>query len=131
PRAARAASASPRRRCARARGGSRRAESRQSVGLFRELRQLRAHAPELRIHLVLDQAGEQVDRCALRADDVLADDPRHDLEVAEAPDADALVPLGELLGELVEILVLASARVDLEQREAALLAESVEGAVER
>ena len=79
--------------------------------------------PELGEHLVLDQAGEQLDRRALRADDVLADDPRDDLEVAEAPDADALVPLGQQLGELVELLVLAAARVDLEQREPALAAQ--------
>ena len=49
--------------------------------------------PELGEHLVLDQPREQLDRRALRADDVLADDARDDLEVAEAPHADALVPL--------------------------------------
>ena len=70
--------------------------------------------------MFLIRPGEQLDRRALRADDVLADDPRDDLEVAEAPDADALVPLGQQLCELVQILVLAAARVDLEQRQAAL-----------
>src|SRR5205085_12495740 len=50
----------------------------------------------------------------------LADRARHDLVVPEAPDRHALVPLGQELGELVEILVLAPARVDLDEREPAL-----------
>ena len=47
-----------------------------------------------------------------------ADDPLDDDEVADAPDDDALVPLDQELGELVEVLVLAAARVHLEQRQA-------------
>ena len=105
-----------------------------SSGINRSLWRARsagAHGPELGEHLVLDQAREQLDRRALRADDVLADDPRDDLEVAEAPHADALVPLGQKLGELVQLLVLAPARVHLEQREPALAEHRLERVVER
>src|SRR5438309_7243071 len=91
-----------------------------SVGLVRELCELGADVPELREHLLLDQAAEELDRRALRADRDLADRPRHDLVVAEAPDGDALVPLGQELGELIQVLVLAPARVDLDEREPAL-----------
>ena len=61
----------------------------ESSGRCRQL------APELRIHPVTDEAAEQLDRRALRADDLVADHPRHDLVVPVAPDRDALVPLGE------------------------------------
>ncbi len=51
--------------------------------------------------------------------------PDH-LHVPEAPDADLLVPVRQVLGELVEILVLAALRVDLEQRQPALAPQPVE-----
>src|SRR4029079_7485476 len=62
---------------------------------------------------------------------VLADDARDDLEVAETPDADTLVPLGEELRELVELLVLAAADVELEQRQPTRAIELLERPVER
>jgi hypothetical protein len=70
---------------------------------------------------VLDQTREQLDRRALRADDIRADHSADHLHVAEAPDADLLVPVGERLRELVQLLVVAALRVDLEEREPTLL----------
>src|SRR5919199_783648 len=98
--------------------------------LVRPRRELVPHAPELRVEVLLDQAPEQLDRCPLRADDLVADDPGDDLVVAEAPDGHALVPLRERLGELVEILELAAAHVQVEDREPGLAAEHVEGLAE-
>ena len=72
--------------------------------------------PELGIHLLLGQLGEYLDGCALRPDDVLADGPRHNLEVAEVADADPLVPLRQRFGKLVQVLVRAPLRVNLDQR---------------
>src|SRR5213082_256369 len=95
------------------------------VGFSGELGQIGADRPELREHLVLDQPGEQLDRRALRTHHVLADDASHDLEVAEAPDADALVPLGQQLRELVEILVLAAVHVQVDEGETAFAPERV------
>src|SRR5207237_7218818 len=69
------------------------------------------------------QAAEDLDLPSSGADRYLPDRAGHDLVVAEAPDRHALVPLGQELGELVEVLVLAPARVDLDQREAALAPE--------
>src|SRR5919206_5344732 len=83
-------------------------------------------APELRVEVLLDQAPEQLDRRPLRAHDLVADDSGDDLVVAEAPDGHALVPLRERLGELVEVLELAAAHVQVEEREPGLAAERVE-----
>ena len=94
-------------------------------------RQLVAELPELREEALVDQPAEHLDRRALRADDRPADDPLDDDEVAHAPDDDALVPLDQELGELVELLVLAAARVDLDERQARGLAGGVEGGAER
>jgi hypothetical protein len=58
---------------------------------------------------VPDQPAEQLHGRALRPDDLGADDPLDDLVVADAPERRALVPLGEQLGELVQLLVLAAA----------------------
>ena len=97
----------PQHRVAQTLAGARGSRRARSIVLLWRARSGGAHRPELREHLVLDQAREQLDGRALRADDVFADDPRDDLEVTEAPDADALVPLGQELGELVELLMLA------------------------
>src|SRR5205085_2193995 len=102
------------------------APRRPSTLLDRSRRELVPHAPQLRVEVLLDQAPEQLDRRPLRADDLVADDPRDDLVVAEAPDGHALVPLRERLGELVEVLELAAADVQLADREARLPAEDVE-----
>src|SRR5256885_121392 len=48
------------------------------------------------------------------------------LEVTEAPHAYALAPLGQELRELVQVFVLAAARVHLEEREPPLAAHAVE-----
>src|SRR5439155_21275439 len=98
----------------------------KSLFLLRELRQLVPHVPELGIEAAVDEAPEELDRRALRADDLAADDPLDDLEVADAPDGRPLVPFGEQLGELVQILELAPALVDLDDREARLAAQLVE-----
>jgi hypothetical protein len=78
--------------------------------------------------LCLIRPGEQLDRSALGADHVLADHAADHLHVAEAPDADLLVPVDERLGQLVQVLVVAALRVDLEQRQPALAPQRVEGA---
>ena len=80
---------------------------------------------------MVDQAAHHLDRRALRADHVAADHALHDLEVAHAPDDDALVELDQLLGELVEILELAAARVDLDERQPGALVRRVERLAER
>src|SRR5436305_850275 len=93
-----------------------------SVALLGELGQVGAHRPEPRQQLVLDQACEQLDRRALCPDHVLSDHAADHLHVAEPPDADLLVPVDQRLGKLVQILVLAALRVDLEQRQSSLAA---------
>ena len=59
--------------------------------------------------LLVDQPAEHLDRRALGADDLVADDARDDLVVPDAPRLHALVQLGQRLGELVQLLVLAPA----------------------
>ena len=54
---------------------------------FARAGQLVACAPELREEVVVDQLPEHLDRRPLRADDLVADDARDDLVVADAPDA--------------------------------------------
>src|ERR671923_112375 len=98
--------------------------------LVRPCRDLVARAPELGIEVLLDQASEQLDGRSLRADDLVADDPRDDLVVAEAPDRHPLVPFGQGLGELVEVLELPAAHVELDDREPRLAPEGVEGLAE-
>ena len=61
---------------------------------------------------------EHLDRRPLRPDDLIADDPRHDLVVADAPHRDPLVPFDQRFGELVEVLVLAPADVHLDDVQA-------------
>src|SRR6478672_12272542 len=80
-------------------------------------RQLVPCPPERREEVVVDHLSEHLDRCPLRPDDLVADDSRHDLVVADPPHRDPLVPLDQGLGELVEPFVLASADVDLDDVE--------------
>src|SRR5581483_883070 len=95
------------------------------------VRQLVPHVPELGVERVVNQAAHDLDRRALRADDVAADRALHDLEVAHAPHGDALVELDQLLGEVVELLVLAAERVHLDERQAGALARGVERLAEQ
>src|SRR3954452_17041374 len=85
--------------------------------LFRAGRQLIARAPQRREEVVMDHLPEHLDRRPLRPDNLVADDPRDDLVVADAPHRDPLVPLDQRLGELVQILVLAAADVHLDDIE--------------
>src|SRR5579862_9002986 len=94
-------------------------------------RQLVAHVPELREEGVVDQAPHHLDRCPLRADDVAADRALHDLEVPDAPHDHALVELDQLLGELVQLLELAAACVDLGERKPGPVVGGVERLAER
>ena len=75
----------------------------------------------------MDQTAEHLDRRALGADHRVADHARDDLVVADSPEVDPLVELGERLGELVKLLELAALHVDVYEREAGLLAECVKG----
>src|SRR5581483_1269136 len=91
---------------------------RPSVVLLREPGQLVAHVPELGEELAVREPGEKLDRSALRADDLAADDPLDDADVPEAPRARALVELDQRLGQLVQVLVLARPLVDVRERQA-------------
>src|SRR5206468_3877301 len=93
-----------------------------SLLLLRQLGQLVPNIPELGIEPAVNEASEELDRRPLRPDHLTADDPLDDLEVTDAPDGHALVPLGEQLGELVQILELTPALVDLDDREVRLAA---------
>src|SRR5881275_819099 len=85
---------------------------------FRARGQLVARTPQRWKEIVVDHLSEHLDRRPLRADHLIADDARDDLVVTDAPHRHALVPLDQRLGELVEILVLASLDVDLDEIEA-------------
>src|SRR5438093_4895953 len=85
--------------------------------LFRPRSQLVPCTPQRRVEVVMDHLPEHLDRRPLRADDLVADDPRDDLVVADSPHRHALVPLDQRLGELVELLVLAPVHVDVGDRE--------------
>ena len=89
-----------------------------SPPLLRSCRQLVARTPQRREEVVVDHLPEHLDGRPLRPDDLVADDPRDDLVVADAPHRDALVPLDQRLGELVELLVVASLHVHLDEVEA-------------
>src|SRR5262245_40440352 len=101
------------------------------VLLLRLLRQLRSHLPELGEEALVDEPAEQLDRRPLRPDDLAADDPLDDLEVADAPGDRSLVELGERLGELVEILELTATPVQVDERQPSLAPPLVEGLAER
>src|SRR5438477_5093854 len=102
-----------------------------SVALLRERRQAVPHLPEIRIEAFVDQAAEHLDRSALRSDDLVADDPRDDLVVPDAPRCDALVPLEQRFRELIELLVLATADVELVDREPCRGKRCLEGIAQR
>src|SRR6476659_9236389 len=72
------------------------------------------------------QPGEQLDGRSLRADDLAADDPLDDAQVADAPGPRALIELRERLRELVEILVVAGQAVDVDERQPLRAAQLVE-----
>src|SRR5689334_15023617 len=99
--------------------------------LFRARGQLVARAPQRREEVVVDHLPEHFDRRALRADDLIADDARNDLVVADAPHRHPLVPLDQRLGELVELLVLTSLHVHLDRVEACGRNRLLEGLAER
>ena len=80
---------------------------------------------------MVDQPAEHLDGRPLRPHDRVADHARDDLVVADPPEVDPLVELGQRLGELVELLVLAAVDVDVDEREPGLLAERVECLPER
>src|SRR3954451_24309038 len=80
--------------------------------------QLVARAPQGREEVVMDHLAEQLDRRSMRPDDLVADDAGDDLVVADAPHRHALVPLDQRFGELLQILVVASLHVDLDEVEA-------------
>ena len=67
---------------------------------------------------VVDQAAEHLDGRALGADDGVADHAGDDLVVPDPPEVDPLVPFDQRLGELVELLVLATVDVDVGERTA-------------
>src|SRR5262249_46914493 len=95
--------------------------ARSAALLFQRLRsQAVAHVPELREELLLDQPAEQLDRGSLRAHDLVADDPCDDLVVAHPPERQALVPIDQGLGKLVEVLVLPALDVEIDERQTAL-----------
>src|SRR4029453_3913975 len=72
----------------------------------RDLGQSVPGGPELGEEPVLDQAAEQLDRCALGTDAPGADHARDPEVVPHAPEGDPLVPGDQLLAELVEVFVL-------------------------
>src|ERR1700680_2540019 len=79
------------------------------------LGQAAAGGPELRELALLDQLAEHLYGRALDPDRVFAEDARDDAVVAMAPDPDPLVELDQQLGDLVEVLELAAALVELGQ----------------
>src|SRR5947199_8256328 len=106
-----------------------------NLGLLRFLllsarSQLVACPPERREEVVVDHLPQHFDRRSLRADDLVADDPRHHLVVTDAPRRDALVPVDQRLRKLIQLFVLASANVYLDDVEARFPERSVEGLAE-
>src|SRR5215831_6984263 len=86
--------------------------------LLRPCGELVACTPERREEVVVDHLPEHFDGRPLRADDLVADHARDDLVMADAPHRHALVPLDQRLGQLVQLLVLASPDVELDEVEA-------------
>src|SRR6266508_1150621 len=93
--------------------------------------QLVARTPQRREEVVVDHLPEHFHRCALRAHDLVADDARDDFVVTNAPHRDALIPLDQRLGKLVELLVLPRPYVELDEIEAGLRDGGVERFAER
>src|SRR5919201_130085 len=84
---------------------------------FRARCELIACSPEGGEEVVVDHLPEHLHRRALRTDDLVADDACDDLVMTDAPCGDALVPLDQRLGELVQPFVLASLDVQLDDVE--------------
>src|SRR5262245_2481490 len=80
-------------------------------------RQLIPRSPECREEVVMDHLPEHLDWRSLRSHDLVADDARDDLVMADAPHRDPLVPLEQRFGQLVQLLVLAPAHVELDDVE--------------
>ncbi len=85
---------------------------------LRSARHLVAHGPQLGKEPDVDALAEDLHRRALRADYAPADDPLDDLQMVESPDDGPLIPGHHLLGELIQVLELVPAVVDVEQRDA-------------
>src|SRR5438093_4338311 len=102
----------------RARTG-RRSRALRSSFLVRELGQPVPRLPELREELLLDQPAEQLHGRSLGADHLVADDPRDHLVVPHSPKRQPFVPVDQALRELVELLVLASLHVEVDEAETA------------
>src|SRR5207237_656144 len=68
--------------------------------------------------------------CALRPDDLVADYAGDDLVVAEAPDRHALVPFDQRLGKLIQLLELAPAHVEVDERQILRASQLVERVAE-
>src|SRR5919106_1543637 len=83
-----------------------------------ELGELGAGLPEIRVEALMDELAEHLDRRPLRADDLAADNALDEQKVVHTPERDALVPLDQELGQLVELFVLAAAAVELDDRQA-------------
>src|SRR5215212_1663882 len=79
--------------------------------------QLVPRMPQGGEEIVVDHLSEHLDRRSLRADDLVADDARDDLVVADAPHRHAFVPLDQRLGELVQVFVRAPLHVYLDDVE--------------
>ena len=79
----------------------------------------------------MDHLPQHLDRRPLCPHDLVADDAGDDLVVADPPHCDALVPLDERLGELVELLVVASLDIHLDEIETFLRHRSLECLAER
>src|SRR5918912_2620840 len=85
--------------------------------LFRTRSQLIPRTPQRREEVVVDHLPQHLDGRSLRAHHLVADHPRDDLVVPDAPHRDALVPLGQRLGKLVQFLVVAPPHVQLDDVE--------------
>src|SRR5579863_4432559 len=101
---------------------------RSSLARIELLNQRRPRPPQIGQLALRDQLREHGDRCALRPRGVLADASHDGRVVAEAPDPDPLVPVGQRLGELVEVLELAAVLVELDEIEPRRGDARVEGA---
>src|SRR4051812_11245304 len=89
----------------------------RSVELLRRVRDVGARPPELRVEVLLHELPERLARGARRAAALAADPALDDLEVAQPPHRHALVELDQQLADLVEVLKLAAALVELDDRE--------------
>src|SRR4029078_3913516 len=94
---------------------------------LRPRRQLVPDLPELREEHGLHEPAEHLDRASLRSDDAVPDHPGDDAVVADPPGLAPLVDLDHRLREAVQRIVVATADVQLREREPLLPAAGVEG----